>query len=145
MKRLSGFCLQRKEVASQTARSGFMVKFQDVTGKTKEEPFHGDITFPPGQEPAKAHIFFGHSKGTLGLDGAVDAQETAMLRGDALLHFIPLAEEIFVYVEGFRSVRQRFFAGAFADTLFFAGTTTAVFTAVNGSFSQKSCLCLLFF
>ena len=108
MKRLSGFCLQRKEVESQTARSGFMVKFQDVKGKTKEEPFHGDITFPPGQEPAKVHIFFGHSKGTLGLNGAVDAEQTALLGGDAPLHFFPLAEEIFVYVEGFRSVRQSF-------------------------------------
>ena len=132
-------------MGTQTASFSLMVKFQDVKGKTKEEPFHGDITFPPGQEPAKVHIFFGHSKGTLGLNGAVDAEHTALLGGDAPLHFFPLAEEIFVYVEGFRSVRQRFFAGAFPNTFFFAGTSRTIFTAINGSFGQKNSLRFLLF
>ena len=48
------------------------------------------------------HIFFGHGKGPLGLDGAVDAEQTALFGGDALLHFFPLTQEIFVYIEGFR-------------------------------------------
>ena len=132
-------------MGTQTTRFGFMVEFEDVKGKAKEEPFHGDITFSPGKEPAEVHIFFGHGKGSLRLDGAVDAEQTALLGRNAPLHFFPLAEEIFAYIERLRPVRQRFFAGALADTFLFAGTAAAVFTAVNGSFSQKSCLCLLFF
>ena len=85
-------------MGSQTTRFGFMVEFQDVKGKAKEEPFHGDITFSPGKEPAEVHIFFGHSKGPLRLDGTVDAEQTALLGRDALLHFFPQAEEIFVYI-----------------------------------------------
>ena len=118
-------------MGTQTTSFSLMVKFQDVKGKAKEEPFHGDITFSTGQEPAEVHVLLGHGKGPLGLNGAVDTEQTALLGGDALLHFFPLAEEIFVYIEGFRPVRQRLFAGAFPDTFFFAGTTTAVFTAVN--------------
>ena len=122
-----------------------MVEFEDVKGKAKEEPVHGDITFSPGKEPAEVHIFFGHGKASLRLDGTVDAEQTAHLGRDALLHFFPLAEEIFVYIERLCPVLERFFAGAFADTFFFAGTTTAVFTAVNGSFGEKTSLRFLLF
>ena len=132
-------------MGAQTPRFGFMVEFQDIKGKAKKEPFHGDITFSPGKEPAEVHIFFGHGKGSLSLDGAVDAEQTAVLGGDAPLHFFPLAEESFVYIERLGPVLQRFFAGAFSDALFFAGTARAVFTAVNGSFSQKTSLRLLLF
>ena len=132
-------------MGTQTAGFGFMVKFQDIKGKAKEEPFHGDITFTPGKKSAEVHIFFGHGKGTLGLDGAVDAEQTALLGRDALLHFFPLAEEIFVYIEGLCPVCQRFFAGAFPNTFFFAGTSRTIFTAINGSFGQKTSLRFLLF
>ena len=122
-----------------------MVEFEDVKGKAKEQPLDADIVFSTCQESAEVHILFSHGKGSLRLDGAVDAQQAALVRGDALFHFFPLAQEIFVHIEGLGSLLQRLFAGALADTFLFAGTAAAVFTAVNGSFSQKSCLCLLFF
>ena len=59
--------------------------------------------------------------------------------------FIPLAEEIFVHIEGLSSLLQRLFAVAFADTFFFTRTTAAVFTAVNRSFAQESRLRFLLF
>ena len=80
---LSSFLFQRKEVVSQTACSGFMVEFEDVKSKAEEEPLHGDIAFSAREKPSEMHVLFGHGKGTLRLDGAADAQETALLGGDA--------------------------------------------------------------
>ena len=48
IQKLSSFSLQREEMGTQTTSLGFMVEFQDVKGNTKEEPFHGDITFSTG-------------------------------------------------------------------------------------------------
>ena len=142
---LCSYWLQRKQVVSQTARPGFMVKLKDVKGKAKEEPLNGDIAFPASEEPAEVHVFFGHGKGTLGLDGAIDAQQTALLRGDALFHLFPLTQEILVDIEGLGSLFQGLLAGTFADTFVFAGAALAVFTAINRSFGQKARLCLLLF
>ena len=60
-----------------------MVEFEDVKSKAEEEPLHGDIAFSAREKPSEMHVLFGHGKGTLRLDGAVDAQETALLGGDA--------------------------------------------------------------
>ena len=122
-----------------------MVEFEDVKSKAEEEPLNGDIAFSTSEKPSEMHVLFGHGKGTLRLDGAVDAQETALLGGDALFHFFPLTQEIFVDVEGLGSFLQGFLAGTFADTFVFAGAVLAVLAAVNGSFGQKARLCLLFF
>ena len=103
-----------------------MVEFEDVKGKAKEEPLNGDIAFPASEEPAEVHVFFGHGKGTLGLNGAVDAQQTTLFRGNALFHFFPLTQEILVDVEGLGSLFYGFLAGTFADTLLFAGAALAV-------------------
>ena len=103
-----------------------MVEFEDVKSKAEEEPLNGDITFSAGEEPAEVHVFFGHGKGTLGLDGAVDAQQTALFRGNALFHFFPLTQEILVDIEGLGSLFQRFLAVTFADTFVFAGAALAV-------------------
>ena len=122
-----------------------MVEFEDVKGKAEEEPFNRHIVFSTGEETAKVHILLGHGKGSLRLNGTIDAQQAALIRRDTLLHFIPLAEEIFVHIEGLGSLFQWLFAVAFADTFFFTRTTAAVFTAVNGSFGQESRLRFLLF
>ena len=122
-----------------------MVEFEDVKGKAKEEPLNGDIAFPASEEPAEVHVFFRHGKGALGLNGAVDTQQTALFRGNALFHFFPLTQEILVDIEGLGSLFQGFLAVTFADTFVFAGAVLAVLTAVNGSFGQKARLCLLLF
>ena len=103
-----------------------MMEFEDVKGKTKEEPLNGDITFPAGEESTEMHILFGHGKGALGLNGAVDAQQTAFLRGDALFHLFSLTQEILVDIEGLGSFFHGFLAGTFADTFVFAGAALAV-------------------
>ena len=122
-----------------------MVKLEDVKGEAEEEPLNGDIAFSAGEESTEMHVLFGHGKGALGLNGAVDAQQTALLRGDALFHLFSLTQEILVDVEGLGSLFQGFLAGTFADTFRFAGAVLAVLTAVNGSFGQKARLCLLLF
>ena len=103
-----------------------MVEFEDVKGKAKEEPLNGDIAFPASEEPAEVHVLCGHGKGALGLTGAVDTQQTALFRGNALFHFFPLTQEIFVDVEGLGSLFQGFLAVTFADTFVFAGAALAV-------------------
>ena len=62
-------------MGSQTASSGFTIQFQDIKSKTQEEPLNGNIVFAPHEETAEMHVLFGHGKGTLSLNGAVDAQE----------------------------------------------------------------------
>ena len=121
-----------------------MVQLEEVIGKAQEQPLDGDIVYPSREETAEVHILLGHSKGSLRLDGAVDAQQTPLLRGNALFHNFPLAKEVFVDVEGFGSLLERFLAGTLADTFLLTGTVPAVFTAVNGSFGEKVSLCFFF-
>ena len=86
---LRRFSFWNYQVGSQTACFCLMIQFQDVIGKAKEQPFHRHIAFSPGKETAKEHVLLGHGKGSLRLDRAVDPQQAAFLRGDALLHFLP--------------------------------------------------------
>ena len=66
------------EVGSQTASFRFMMQLEDIVSETEEKPFHGHIVFPLGEETSELHILLGHGKGTLGLNGTVDAQYAAL-------------------------------------------------------------------
>lgn len=70
-----------------------MVQLEDVISKAEKKPLHRHIVFPPGQEATELHILLYHCKGTLSLDGAVDAQQAALLGTDALFHFLPSGAE----------------------------------------------------
>ncbi len=122
-----------------------MVQLEDVISEAEKKPLHCHIAFSPGQETSELHILLDHCKGTLSLDRAVDAQQTAFLRADALFHLFPLAQEVLVDVQRLGSLLQGLLTVSLTDTFLFAGTALAVLTAVNGHFRLEAGLRLLGF